>query len=140
MRVDVVVVPGPLPKIAVLAASFPGLAEVVRAEDRAVRGFDDGVDASRLRGRRGDADLAEHSARKAFVPAELRPRIAAVVRAEEPAARAAGDELPWPPDRLPERRVDDPRIVRVDRQIGSTGLLAAVEDLLPCLPAVAGAE
>ena len=43
VRVDVVVIPGALPEIAVFARAIPGLTEVVRAKDGAVFGLDDRV-------------------------------------------------------------------------------------------------
>ena len=59
IRVDVVVVPGALAQVAVLAAALPVVAAVVGAEHRAVLRLDDREDASALRGRSGDADLAQ---------------------------------------------------------------------------------
>src|SRR5438132_11538260 len=140
MGVDVVVVPGPLPQIAVFARALPGLAEVVRAENRALFSLDDRVHASRPRGRCGNADLPEQTLGKSFVPADLYPRVAAVVGAEETRPGAARDELPRTPDGLPERRVDDARVFGIDRQIGRAGLVAAIEDLLPRPAAVARSE
>src|SRR5690349_22943934 len=109
MREDVVVVPGALAQVAVLTPTLPRFAEVVRAEDRAVLGLDDRVHASGLCRRRRHADLPEQSFGQPLVAADLGPGVAAVVRAEKTRSRSAGDELPGPADRLPERRVDDPR-------------------------------
>src|SRR5205807_7330804 len=68
MRVDVVVVPGTLPQVTVLARALPGLAEVVRAEHGAVLGFDDRVHAARFRRGRGHADLSQQTLRQSLVP------------------------------------------------------------------------
>src|SRR5438132_4662334 len=137
MRVDVVVVPGTLPQVTVLARALPGLAEVVRAEHGAVLGFDDRVHAARFRRGRGHADLSQQTLRESVVPADLGPGVAAVGGAEETRSGPAGDELPRPPDRLPESRIDDPRIVRIDRQIARPGVLVAVEHALTGLASVA---
>ena len=139
MRVDVVVVPGALAQVAVLAAALPAVAEVVGAEDRAVLGLDDRVHPAGLRRGRRDADLSEQAFGQPLRARDLRPRVAAVARAEEARSRPAGDELPRPADRLPEGRVHDPRVVRVDREVARARALAPIEDALPGLAAVARA-
>ncbi len=56
---DMDVVPGAPPKIALLADSLPGVATVVRTEERAIFGLDQRPDAARLGRRDRDADLTE---------------------------------------------------------------------------------
>src|SRR5690606_14751311 len=88
--VDVVVIPGALAQVAVLAAARPGRAVVVRAEHGAVLGLDDGPDAPRLRAGSGDADLADDLAlRQARVASDLLPGVAAVGRLPEAGVLAA---------------------------------------------------
>src|SRR4051812_14111649 len=135
-----VVVPGALPEVAVLAAALPCVSEVVGAEDPTVLGLDDRVHATRPRGRRRHSDLSKESFRHTLVAADLRPGVATVVRAEQATALAARDELPGATDRLPERGVDDPRVVGIERDINRAGDIAPVQDLLPGLAAVARAE
>src|SRR5207248_1417623 len=98
------------------------------------------VDPSGLRRRGRYADLPECSLRKPLVAADLGPGIAAIGRAEEPAPLAARDQLPGSADRLPERRVQDPWIVRIDREIDGAGSIAPIEHLLPRPATVARSE
>src|SRR5581483_110106 len=136
---DVVVIPGALTEVAVLGALRPRLAVVVAAIDRAVLGLDDRVHASAARRGRADADPAHHALWQAFGPGDLGPRVAAVVRAEDAAARTTGHELPGPADRLPEGRVDDPRVVRIQGEVDRARPIVPVEHALPGRAAVARA-
>ena len=71
---------------------------------------------------------------------ELRPRVAAVGRLEEAAARAAARHRVGQPVGLPQRGVEHLRVVAVHHEIDRAGLRVAVQHLLPGLPAVARPE
>src|SRR5438067_4858968 len=62
--------------------------------------------------------------------------LSALSRLEDSAARAAGDQLPRGAPGLPERGVDDFRIVRIENEISDTGGVVAIEKLSPVLAAV----
>ena len=140
IRVDVVVIPGALTQVAVFGAALPVVATVVGAERRAVLGLDDHEHAPALRRRCGDADLAQQTLRKTARAADIGPGFAGVVRAEDAAARPTRDELVGTAHGLPDRRVEDARIVRVHRDVDGPGTLVAIEHALPRLAAVARAE
>src|SRR6202022_3118055 len=53
---------------------------------------------------------------------------------------AAADQLVGPADRLPERRVDDARVRRIDAHVDAAGFRSAGQDLLPRLAAITGAK
>jgi hypothetical protein len=72
---------------------------------------------------------------------ERLPRIAAVGRLEDAAARAApGAVLPRPLPRFPHRCVHDVRVGRIDVHVLAAGVLVLVEHLLERLAAVGRAE
>ena len=132
------VVPGPLPQRAVAARERPRLAPVVRAEEPALLGLDERVDALRERRRHRDAHLAPDALGEPLAR-DLLPRVAAVARDVERGAGAAAHQLPGPAPRLPQPGEHDARVLRVERDVGGAGVRVRVEDLLPRLPAVARA-
>ena len=140
IRVDVVVVPGALAQVSVLAAALPVVAAVVGAEHRAVLRLDDREHAAALRRRGGDADLAQDALRKAAGVADVGPGVAGIVRAEDAAPRPARDELVRTSHGFPDRRIEVPRIVRVHRDVDRARALAPIQHALPRLPAIARAE
>ncbi len=132
-----VVVPGSLAQVGVLAAPCPGLTVVARGEDRTVLGFDNGVETSWPGGGSGDADLADDvPLRETGVVSDLFPGIAAVVAAVQAAILAAAGEVVWTSVGFPGNDVENPRIVRVHRDVVRAGLVTDVEYLFPGFPAV----
>src|SRR5205823_6647349 len=107
---DVHVIPRPLPHLAALVDPLPGLAVVVRAQDRAVFRLDDCPDTARLGGRGGNANPAQHALGHTRLAGDLLPGVAAVGRAEEAGARPATDQFVRAVDALPEGGVDDARV------------------------------
>src|SRR5438270_13047316 len=81
---------------------------------------------------------APEYARGQAVARQVGPARAAVGRAVQAAPRTAAREVPWQPSCLPERGIDDARVVRIEADIDRAGLLVLVEDLAPGLAAVAG--
>ena len=78
--------------------------------------------------------------RHAGVPRDLGPGVAAVGRLEHAAARAAGRHGVLLAEGLPERRVEDVRVVPVDHEVDRAGALVAEEDALPAVAAVGRTE
>src|SRR5207302_3056724 len=115
---------------------LPRRAGVVAEEEAAVFGFDLRVEAARVGARDGEADLAENPFRQPGVARDLGPVVAAVARLEDAAAGAAARHLPRVAVRLPQRRVDDLRVVGIENQLDRAGLVVAEQDLLPRLAAV----
>ena len=72
--------------------------------------------------------------------ADVGPGVAGVVRAEDAAPRPARHELVRTSHGFPDRRVEDPRIVGVHRDVDRARALVPVEHALPRLAAVARAE
>ena len=64
------------------------------------------------------------------------PDIAGAIQA---AARATAREVPRLPARLPERGIDDLRVVRIEGHVDRAGLLVLIEDPGPGLAAIGGA-
>jgi hypothetical protein len=133
---DVGVVERPLGRGLVLVDLLPALAAVVRAEQGALLGLDQGVDDVRVRARDGEADSPELSLGQAVLLREAPPALAAVVGDVEPGARAAGPEGPGPAPVVPHRGEELVRITRVDQQVGPAGPRIDVQRLAPGLPPV----
>src|SRR5881296_1196125 len=137
--VDVGVVPGALPEIALLVGAPPRLAAVVGAEHAARVGLDDRPHAIMIGGH-GDADLPDHAFGQAFIAGDLFPRVAAVGGLEEPGAGPAARHVPRPAARLPDRGVQNARVIGVHRDIDGAGRVRAKQDLVPRAAPVFGAE
>ncbi len=137
---DVHVVPGAAAQLVVVGEALPALAEVVRAEERAVLRLDQRPDAAGARGGGGDAELAEPARRQPLDPRDLGPAVAAVSRLPEAGALAAALEAVGRALRLPEGGVEDVRVVGVDRQVVAARAVTPMEHPLPGPTAVAGAE
>src|SRR3974390_1223978 len=71
---------------------------------------------------------------------QLPPGEAAISRFVEPATRAAAVEDPRLAAHLPQRCVHNTGVLRVKRNVDGAGVLVLVEDLLPGLATVRGAE
>src|SRR5262249_36368082 len=68
------------------------------------------------------------------------PSDAAVGGLEDAAARSAAGAIPGAQLKLPHSGEEDARIVGIHGQIGAAGVFVDLQDLLPRLPAVCGAE
>src|SRR6266571_4008328 len=112
---------------------------VIRAVEPAFLGLDDCIDAIGIRSRNGDADLAEHSARKT-VALKTFPRNAVIFRTIKSAARAAAGEKPWLSARLPKRREHDIRIMRIEHNVDSASVFIFRQNLRPCFAPVGGTK
>ena len=112
---------------------------IVRAEETALLGLDDCIDAVSIRSGNGDADFAEDSAWKA-VALETFPRGAIVFRPIKSAARAAAGEKPWLSPRLPKRREDDVRIMRIENNVDAASVFIFRQNSCPRLPTVSCAK
>ena len=71
-----------------------------------------------------------------WIARDLRPRLAAVGRLEQAAARAAARHLVLDAIRLPQRRVHHVGIAPIDRDVDGAGLVVAEQHLAPRLAAV----
>ena len=134
------VVPGTAAEPGLLARALPGGAAVIGAEERAVLGFDQRVDAPAIGRGDGDADPSEDAARQSGVARDVGPRVAAVGRFPERRVRPAAGHAPRGTLRLPHRGKQDARVLRVDRQIDRARPLALEQHVLPRGAAVPGAE
>src|SRR5579884_1467543 len=136
---DVHVVPGALAQLALLGELVPVLTAVVGAVHRALLALDDGPDAAGPGGRGRHADLAEHALGQPVLARDVLPSIAAVARAPQAAALATALQLVRPALSAPRRGVQDPRVLRVHRQVAHADALVDVEHALPRRPAIARA-
>ena len=137
---DARVVPRALTQLAVFVDLGPRIAAVVRPIDAAFFRFDQRPHARRLRRRHRDADLAPESLRHARIGGDLLPTLTTVDRLEHATTRTAGVQRPRGAIRIPERRIQNVRIVRIKNQIRNAHILIAIQDFLPALAAVRGLE
>ena len=133
---DLHVVPGALAELVVTVHVLPGRAAVVRAVHAALLGLDQGPHPRGLRTRHREPDIAEQPGRKPGVVSEFGPVLAAVGGLEDPAARTARNELPRPALRLPQRRVDDAGVPRVEHEVRHAGRVVSEQHVPPGLAAV----
>ena len=134
---DLDVVPRPGPDRPILAHERPRGPRVVRAKESATRiGLDHREDPIGIRARHVDRRLT-HRVGQARV--DLVPGIASIRRLPEAASRSSADHLPGEAPMIPERRVQDPRVGHVHRQIRRARVLVDVENELPAPAAVRGA-
>src|SRR5439155_14576123 len=137
--VDVGVVPGALPEIALVVGPPPRLAAVVGAEHAARVRIHDSPDPIMVRGH-SYTDLADRALGHPFVAGELFPGVAAVGGLEEPGAGPAARHVPRPAPRLPDRSVENTRIGGVHCEIDGAGGVGPEQHFLPRLAAVLGPE
>src|SRR5581483_11586921 len=136
---DVRVVPGALDEVAVAVDQAEAAAAVVAAVDAPLLlVLDERPDAVRARRRDREPDAPQRAGGQAL--GERPPRIAAVDRLVDAAARAAGDHRPRLAQRLPHRGVEHARVRRIHRQVDGARPVAHVEHLAPAAAAVRGAE
>ena len=94
---------------------------------RIAPGFHQRVHAVPVRRRDGDADSAQALVETGQTAGKLLPRVAAVRRAEQSAARPGElPVLPWPLPRLPQHRLDNRRVARIERQIHRARVLILI--------------
>src|SRR5258708_7001614 len=137
---DVHVIPGPLPEAVAGIDELPSLAAIVGAVKAAIgiAGFDEGVDAIGV-GRDRDADASVGAFGQAMLLEPL-PCRAAVGGAVQSAAGTTVGHAPGSAASLPERGEQNIGIVRVEGYVDAAGVLIFIEDLLPGLAAIGGAE
>src|SRR5581483_8141692 len=139
IREDVREIPGALREAVVVGQLVPGVAAVVRAVQAAGFGFDESIDAARAARSGRDSDAAVRTFGKA-VAFEFFPGCAAVRGLIERASRTAAVEPPGCAHRLPHGGVENVRVGGIERDIDGAGLVVHIDDLLPGLAAVGGAE
>jgi hypothetical protein len=104
-----------------------------------VAGFDEGVDAVRIRARHLRRDLAERRAgQSAF--GQSRPGRAAVGRSKQPAARAAARPAPRVDLQLPHTGEEHARVVRIHGDIGAACVLVDEQHTVPRSAAIGRPE
>src|SRR5437870_5457701 len=130
------VIPRALAQISLLVGLGPGAAAVIRSEHAAVVSLDNGPQPIGVRGRDGYPDNSDRPARQSWATSYLSPRVAAVSRFEDAAARAPTLQRPGLSIDFPESCVQNIRICRIDNQIASAGFVTAKQNLLPGLAAV----
>ncbi len=138
--VDPGVVEVSLADLPLVVGALPGRASIVGPEDPAFLRLDDRVESVGVRTGYRDPDLAEHAFGHAWVARELGPGIPSVRGLPEPGVRSAAPHLPGFAVHLPDRCVDDVRVLRIEGQVDGSGGIAHVQDPLPALPAVGRAE
>src|SRR5439155_2197319 len=119
---------------------LPRGAGIVRAEEAAVLVFDERVDAARIGARDRDADLADETFGQPGAPRDLSPRLAAVGRFEEAAARSAARHLILDAIGLPQRGEHHVGIPPIDLDVDAARLVVAKQHFLPGPAAVARLE
>ena len=130
-----------LPDPPLVVDELPGVAPVVAPEEPAVVVLEEGIDAVGVRARDGHPDPPDDAlGRHAGVAGDLGPRVPAVDRFEHAAARPAGGHRVLLAEGLPQRRVEDVRVVAVDRDVDRAGALVAEEDAGPGVAPVGGLE
>ena len=129
------VVPGSLADPPRGADPGPLLAGVVGAEEAALLCLDQGVDALRLALRHPHADPSPDPFGKALA-LELLPGVTAVAGDVETTSRSARGHPPWGTPGLPQAGKEDPRVRRVETDIGGAGVRVLVQHLLPLRAAV----
>ena len=98
------------------------LAGVIRTIKTAFLRLDDCIDAIRICAGNGNTDLAKNSFWEA-VAFEMFPGNAVIFGTIEAAARSAAGEKPRLPARLPERRENDIRVMRIEDNINPASVL-----------------
>ena len=136
IRVDPRVVEGSLPEIPVGAHEPPALPRIIRNENPAVVGFDDGVDAVGIGPGDRDAHLPPEALGEARAGREVGPRFPAVGGLEEAASGPSGMEEPGTAEDFPEARVEGVGVARIHDQVHGSGLVALVENPLPGVPPI----
>src|SRR6185437_8184965 len=111
---DARVVPGALAQTAAVVDLDPRGARVVGAKYATGIGFDYCPQVSFLCWRRRDSNVADYPLGKARIARDLGPVLTRICGLEDPAAGAAGNELPRLAVSLPESRIQYLRILRVD--------------------------
>src|SRR5262249_24731459 len=129
---DVDVVPGTRDQVLVVADLLPVLTKVIGAiESTFLALFDERPDAAGLGRRCGPADLAENTARQIGPAGDVLPGLAAITGAPQTAVRTTAADLPEGAVRLPDGRVEDARIGRVEAEIDRARPVADEEDVPP---------
>ena len=133
-------VPAALPDPPVRARARPGRTAVGRGVQAALFRVHERVHAARLARGKRDSDSAELLRGKAS--GDRLPRVAAVDRAVEPAARPVRGRVgvPGRPPRLPERGQDRLRVRGIEGEIDRAGVLVLEEDARPGPASVLRAE
>ena len=102
-------------------------------------GFDEGVDAVRVRGSYGEPDLAHGASRKP-APLQSLPRVARVTGHVDPTARASAPASPRLYEHLPSSREEDPRVTGVHDHVDAPSALVNEEDTIPGVATVGRAK
>src|SRR6266566_4209142 len=118
--VNVRVVPGALAEIALLVRAAPRIAAVVGSEDASRVRLHDSPYAVVVGGH-SNTDLPDGPLGESLVARDLLPRVAAVAGLEESGARPAARHVRWAAARLPDRRIENPRIDGVHGEIHGAG-------------------
>src|SRR6266566_2130183 len=134
------VVPRTLAQPAIAVRARPRCSSVHGPVDASGVGFDNGPHMTRVYRRHGESDVTYHTLGQARVSCDFRPMLSAVGGLEDPAPRAAGNELPWRPPRLPEGGVNGLGILWIQNQIGDARRVVSVQNLSPAFAAVGGLE
>src|ERR1700733_8078262 len=132
-------VPGALREPPVIVDALPVCPAVIRAVQASFRRLDHRVDAPGVRTRNRDVDAPEN-ARGQAIAAEPRPAHTAVGGAIQSTSRTTAGEIPRLSACLPQRGVDDLRVMWVETHVDRTGLRILVQNLGPGLAAVSRAE
>ena len=136
---DVAVVERAVDEVAAARHPLPVPAAVVGPVQPGLFRLDDGPHPLRPGRGNGDADLPLDPLGKSRLVRQVLPGVAAVAGLVQAASGAAARHVPEVAVRLPDRRVDDARVVRVHRQVDGPGPVAGEQDPLPVPAAVARA-
>ena len=135
VRKNVMEIPGALRKAMIRIDQLPALAGILAAVDAALFRFDNRVNAVAIRAGNRNANAPKNSARQPLTIQPL-PGGAIVAGFIQPAPRPAAGQAPWRALRLPERREQNVRIIRIEHQIDRSGFVVLEQHFLPSLSAV----
>src|SRR4029077_5383547 len=132
-------IPGPLSEPSVVVHAPPMRAAVIRTVKTPLRRLDHRVDALGVRAGNRDMDAPENARRQA-IAGQLAPAHASVGGTIQPTAWTTTGELPGLPSCLPQRGIDNFRVVRIEADVDGAGLLVPVKHFRPGFPAIGRAE
>src|SRR5206468_12081480 len=122
-------VPGTLADLVVVARAGPGRAAVVRAEQAAGVRLHQRPHSVVVERRDGEPNLADNPLGEPLVAGDLAPAVATVSGFEDPAPGPTRDQLPGPPQRLPEPRVQDTWVDGTECQVDRPRAVVPAPDL-----------
>ena len=137
--VDLGEIPRTLLDAPIVADASPVRAAVVRSVQPRLFRFDHREHAARVGRRHRNIDPPKDAFGQAM-SGQPYPSDSAIARPVQAAAGAAARKIPWLAAHFPERGIDNRRVGGVEGHVDRAGVVVLVENLLPRLAAIDGAE